>query len=186
MAYLQGGPVNAPVNAGAVAPDSGGPVEAGAANSSPPIADRPLRLPGWQLVFAGQSRRWNQGGVCSVVPAAAEVLARAWLITVGQLADVWAQENSGVAVDYSATMAAVRDRVSRDAESGSYRRLAALGGLDGIAMMTITGTPEAMSHLNVPDPGYWAIVAAGLAETWGFTGPEIDAYLAGCPGARPT
>lgn len=184
MAYLQGGSVRT---------DGSGPVETGADNPSPPMDDRPARLDGWQLVFAGRSRRWSMGGVCSVVPvgsnrglqpgpAPPEVLGRAWLITAGQLTDVWRQENAGVALETERVVAAVDRGVDLEAESGAYRRLACLGKLDGVPMFTITGTDEVLSRLNRPDPAYRSVVADGLSEAWGMTVGEIDCYLAACPG----
>jgi len=176
LAYLEGGSIGGT--------DGSGPVEEGAADSSLPVDDRPLRLDGWQLAFAGESRRWNGGGVCAVVPGAGEVLGRAWLITIGQLRDVWRQENSGVALVVDDVVSAVTAVHQLDAARGSYRRLAPLGHLDGRPVMTITGTQEVVARVNAPDPAYRQVVAAGLAETWVMSPGDINRYLARSLGIR--
>ncbi len=188
MAYLEGGPIK-----GAAASTGASPLEQGAADASAPGDDRPFMLIGWRLVFAGQSRRWNQGGVCAVVPAASrsttgagpddgvDAYGRAWLVSVGQLGDIWRQENAGVGVEAALLVDAVQARVGLDAESGAYRRLAPVGDIDGVAAFTITGTEEVLGRLNQPDPSYQSVVTAGLAETWGLTDHDIKAYLAACP-----
>ncbi len=179
MAYLEGGSIRG----SALASDSG-PVEEGAANPSAPTDDQRFMMPGWQLVFAGWSRRWSRGGVCSVVSTERQVAAygRAWLVTVGQLGDIWRQENAGVGVAPELVADAVNRRVGCQADRGSYRLLEPVGELNGVAAMTITGSREVLTRLNSPDPAYETIVSAGLAETWGLSGDEIADYLAGCPG----
>ncbi len=183
MAYLEGGSIQ-----GAERSLNNGLNEQGANDASAPTDDRPFTIPGWQLVFAGRSRRWNEGGVCALVADGSDdqadpvTLGRSWLVTVGQLGDIWRQENAGVGAAPESVIDAVKRRAGLDLDRGAYRRLAPLGELDGTPVFTITGTEEVLGRLNHPDPAYQSVVAAGLVETWGLPPSEVADYLAGCPG----
>lgn len=164
LAYLEGGPV-----------PGGGTPQAGSSDPTPPIADRPYRLP-YPMLFANESVRWG-GGVCFVDttrPAEpAPTLGRAWLISLEQMADVWVQENSGVSAELDLDRLIAEGFI--DAESGWYRRLHYLGSLDGYPVATITNADEVTP--NRPTDAYLNIVSAGLSETWNLDEQAIATYL---------
>ncbi len=170
LTYLRGGPVP---GSGRIQHGSRDPAEP--SGSRPYAFDRPL-------IFAHTSRGWGGGGVCFVDPdrREAEVTAgRAWLLTGGQLSDVWAQEN-GVEVGEDLDLDAVVANGSVDVGTGWYRRLLFLGRLDGHPVLTFTCA--AAPELNPANPAYLHVVGRGLMETWGWSAEEAAAYVAGCPG----
>lgn len=165
--YLRGGPV----------PGSGRE-QHGARDPADPVADQAYELPR-ELVFAHRSRGWGGGGVCFVDPrpdAGAGTRGRAWLITVEQLSDVWAQENGhrvGPELDLDRVLAEGGAEFDR---SGWYRRLEVVDQLDGHPVATFTA-PE-VPELNPAHPSYLAVMGGGLAEAWGLGAEEAARYLA--------
>ena len=108
-------------------------------------------------------------------------MGRAWLLTVEQLADVWAQEN-GETVGPELDLAALVRDGSLDLGRGWYRRLVYLGELDGAPLATLTC--DALPGLNAAGPGYLEVMGRGLMESWGSTASEAAEYLAGRDGNR--
>lgn len=172
LAYLRGGTVS-----------GSSKVESGARNSDDPMAAVPYMVPR-RLGFGYKSTRWNGGGVCFVDPALPadghDTYGRAWLITVEQLEDVWAQENgdqAGPSIDIDDLITA--GFVHRDR---NYGRVELLGHLDGHPIATITC--NTLPELNGADISYLQIVGRGLMETWNLDPDETAKYLANCPGNR--
>lgn len=172
LAYLGGG--SGPGGSGS---------HVGARDATPPRADRTFALDR-QLVFTGRSQRWDGGGVCAVVPAppaggfgdAGSCLGRGWLITVGQLFDVWRQENGGRdpgPVPWSTFPATGH----HDVDDGRYRRLDWLGRLDGLPAVTITCGQEMQAERNPPTLDYLVTVGRGLTESWGLAPDNAANYL---------
>ncbi len=152
----------------------------GARDTTPPRADRTLTI-GRQLIFTGKSIRWNGGGVCAVVPTgstdgAARCLGRGWLITAGQLADVWRQENGGRDPG-TISWGELPERGRIDLDDGRYRRLDWLGFIDGVPSVTITCTEEMLVETNPPNADYVAMMMQGLRESWGLDSAQAVDYL---------
>jgi hypothetical protein len=181
LVYLRGGPV----------PGSGR-MQHGARDSSDPQGDEPLPIDR-PLGFGRESAGWGGGGVCFVDPAVravdeagvGETLGRAWLITVEQLADVWAQENGGtvgppIDVDRLLSVGSLElpsaDRLEGRPAQGWYRSLILLGELGGYPVATITC--DVMPTPNASGLPYLEVVGRGLMETWGLDPSEAARYLA--------
>lgn len=177
MAYIRGG---RPCGSGIVLP--------GAADRRPPMASAALRLNS-SLYFAGHARSWAGAGVAFLDhdPAAEGkgAFARAWLISQTQLADVIAQENGrsqpNRSVDVDRVVAETRVALG----PGRYQTVLHLGNHAGHPMVTFT-SPWSLAEvvagktslaLNGPSPRYEEMIAAGLAETHGFSRAQAEAYL---------
>ena len=164
--YLRGGSV-----------PGAGRSQHGARDPSDPVEWRPYRIDR-PMRFGFRSTGWNGTGVCLVEPervAPADTYARAWLITVEQLTDVWAQEN-GQRVGPALDLDRLRVDGRADFGSGRYRRLEYLGALDGAPVVTIT-----CDRSPPPNPAgapYLEVVGRGLMETWGLSAGEAARYLA--------
>ncbi|MDQ6838728.1 MAG: histone deacetylase [Actinomycetota bacterium] len=153
----------------------------GARDPSPPQADVAVTLPG-QVYFACDSTMWA-GGVAfydSAVPAT--TLARGYLLTNEQFADVMAQELGGL----SGTLPAVPtleagDRLEMTA--GRYGTLVGCGQRQGVPMATFSA-PWCMADvdLHAPSLAYLVTLATGLSESHGLDLFGQAAYLAGLPG----
>lgn len=153
----------------------------GARNPAQPCDDRAVRIDR-RLIFTGQSRRWG-GGVCAVVRTSGaldECLGRAWLITAGQLLDVWHQENAGVTFD-GVPWSDLDRQGHVDDPSGRYRRLDRLDPIDGVPAVTITCGPEMEAEQTPPTQAYLDTVVAGLTEAWQLETTEATRYLIGQP-----
>ncbi len=177
LAYLRGGSVT-----------GSNKVEYGARDASDPTTAVPYMLPR-QLAFGYRSSRWRGGGVCFVDSSATserDAFGRAWMITVEQLEDVWAQENgqyvkggAGERPDWTLDLDELRAN-GNVRRKGNYGRVEVLGHLEGHLVATITcDSPPA---LNSADLSYLRVVGAGLVETWGMDRFDAAQYLASCPG----
>jgi hypothetical protein len=151
---------------------------AGCRDSSVPRAEVGLRFPG-RLGFGGESSAWT-GAMAFVDPQAdGEVWARGYLLSVGQLSDVLAQEiRLAPGRDLAPGLVDVGGR--HELGPGRYDVLVSLGRRDGVPVVAIT-----MSEL--PDPAapaqaYLWSMAVGLRQTFGLSGPEVAAYLLGAAG----
>lgn len=154
----------------------------GARDGTPARADRPVTLP-LRLRFADRSRVWG-GGKAFVDPAGpGRTLARAWLITRAQFADLSAQESSRPVDD------GALDRLLRGPAgvlrsvvlgAGPYDRLVDCGHFEGVPTVTFThpGRPAA----RAPTPPYLRTLATGLAQAHGLTTARAAAYLATAEG----
>ncbi len=166
LMYLRGGPV----------PGSGR-MQHGARDATDPVDSRPYPLDR-PMGFGFESAGWGGGGVAFVDPhreLPGDTMARAWLITDEQLADVWAQEN-GQTVGPEIDLAVLAAEGSADLGRGWYRRLEYLGTLDDRPVATITC--EAVPAPNPAGHAYLDIVGRGLMETWSLSAADAAAYLA--------
>ena len=150
-----------------------------------PESDRPLVLPG-QLYFAGESTVWT-GGMAFYAPGVpGEVPARAYLVTVQQFSDVAAQEMHGEPGTDLDLTEVLKHGTACIGSGGRYETLVCPGELEGLPLLTFTAPWRIeQAPLNAPSPAYLSHLAAGLAETHGWSAERIDAYLTTRPGAAP-
>ena len=171
LAYLRGGPV----------PGSRRN-QYGARDATDPVDSKPYRMDRTML-FGQDAPTWG-GGVCFVDPhrvVPGDTLGRAWLLTLEQVSDVWAQENGGTIgpdIDIETLIA----EGSADLGSGWYRRLEYLGQFEGRPIVTITC--EELPEPNAAGAPYLDVVGRGLIETWGLSPSEAAVYLASRTGNR--
>ena len=201
--YLEGGPV----------PLAGGRVQAGARDPSPPADDVATVLP-HRLFFARSSRTWSGGGVAFLdpgplpgpPPAGDRIDERAtrcrlWLITVGQFADVFAQENGLPAPPSAAELlAATRAPAGDTGATGDrgepaprpgpfhrerwYGQVVPLGsGPGGHPVLTFTA-PTPLPAARPAHLSYLQVVGAGLLEAGDLDPGRAAHYLAGRDGNR--
>ena len=155
--YLQGG-----------RPEGATRTYPGARDRTPPQADAAVELPG-RVYFAGHSPTWGGGIAFYDHAEAGPTLARAYLITVGQFADVAAQEmrrdprpNSVVEQVLMSGLPAGRYEVG----PGRYETLLDLGQREGAPMYTFTA-PDSLGDAAHADPTtpYLAMLCQGLQES---------------------
>ena len=155
----------------------------GARNPSPPVDDRGLSLPG-EMFFAWESPTWDGGIAFYDATAPGATLARAYLVTDQQFADVAAQEmhrEPGEDLD----LGTVLSRSRHDLGPGRYESLHLVGELDGHPVLTFTAPDPVLLQRNAPAEPYLVMIARGLSETHGLDVEEVVAYLADRPGAAP-
>ena len=155
----------------------------GARNPSPPVDDRGLSLPG-EMFFAWESPTWGGGIAFYDATAPGATLARAYLVTDHQFADVAAQEmhrEPGEDLD----LGTVLSRSRHDLGPGRYESLHLVGELDGHPVLTFTAPDPVLLQRNAPAEPYLVMIARGLSETHGLDVEEVVAYLADRPGAAP-
>lgn len=158
----------------------------GARDPSPPRDDRPVTIP-HALFFADVSHVWT-GGVAFVdheVDPDAATLARAFLITTGQLGDIIAQESARPigSVDLDDHV----DELEADGRSvigpGRYDTVLHCGEIDDVACLTFTGrSPLAETPLTTPAADYLSMVASGLRSAHGLDDGAVVDYLRDRPG----
>lgn len=165
-------------------PVGGRLTHSGTRDATPARADRPVTLP-LQLRFADRSRVWG-GGKAFVDPSRpGRTLARAWLITRGQFADLSAQESSRAADDdalerlLGSPAAQPRSVVLGP---GPYDRLLDCGAFEGVP--TVTFTHPGRPAPRAPTPPYLRMLAAGLAQAHGLSTDRAAAYLATADGVE--
>ncbi|WP_270889916.1 histone deacetylase [Pedococcus sp. 5OH_020] len=172
LCYLQGG---RPPGAARTYP--------GARDTTLPQGDQPFRLPG-SVFFGWSSPTWGGGIAFYDAHGHGVVLARAYLVTWQQFADVAAQEmhrEPGRDLDLRHVLAHARHELG----PGRYEALHRVGDLDGHPVLTFT-TPDATAlQRNPPSEAYLAMIGAGLRETHGLTDDEAASYLLACPGMTP-
>lgn len=164
-------------------------VYSGCRDRTPPRARRAVQVSG-ALLFAGASTVWQGGGVGFLDPAGSGLVAgRAYLVTLGQFADIVTQEMRrapGAMNVGPAELAAVTGAGRLVLGPGWYETLIGLGELRGLPAVTFTRDvppPGAGLALAAPSAQYLSMLAAGLVEAHAMTADEVGAYLAGCPGA---
>jgi hypothetical protein len=175
LCYLQGG-----------RPPAAARANTGARDPAPPRDDRAVTIP-HALFFADVSHVWT-GGVAFVDHEADETaatLARAFLMTVGQLADVIAQESARPVG--SVELDPHLDQLDREGRAvigpGRYDTVLRCGVIDGRACLTFTGrSPLAGTEHTTPAAEYLAMVASGLRAAHGLDDHTIVDYLRTRPG----
>jgi hypothetical protein len=172
MCYLQGG-----------RPEGAARTFPGARDRSEPLDDVPFTMPG-QMFFGWKSPTWGGGIAFYHADLEGATLARAYLISEEQFADVAAQEmhrEPGSDLDLTTVLEEERHTLG----PGRYEALHLVGELDGHPVLTFT-TPEPhdVPH-EAPSPAYLAIVASGLRDTHGLDADAVIDYLMDCGGIQP-
>ncbi|MFJ2577424.1 histone deacetylase [Kitasatospora aureofaciens] len=163
-------------------PEGGARAQPGCRDPRPPRRDVAAVLPG-ALYFARESAVWG-GGIAFYDPGAGGAMpCRAYLVTAGQFSDIAAQEMHrppGADLDLARVLARGRDRLG----PGRYETLVCAGTLDGLPLLTFTA-PEGLAgaELNPPSAAYLRTLAAGLAQSHGWSRRRAAVYLAGRAGA---
>jgi hypothetical protein len=155
----------------------------GARNQAAPADDCPLTLPG-QVFFGWHSPTWGGGIAFYDADSAGATLARAYLLTDQQFADVAAQEmhrEPGSDLDLTHVLRDTR----HDTGPGRYESLHLVGELDGHPVLTFTTPEPDVLQRNSPTAAYLTTIAAGLRESHGLDVEAIVDYLLECPGVAP-
>lgn len=149
----------------------------GARDSTPPQGDRPFTMPG-ALFFGWSSPTWDGGGVAFYDPSGkGTVLARAYLLTESQFADVAAQEMHRATGEEDLDLSTVlRERVHQ-AGSGRYETLHLLGELDGSPVLTFTAPAGHGMAAKAPSEAYRATIVRGLLDSHGLTIEQAEGYV---------
>ncbi|WP_242452500.1 hypothetical protein [Rhodococcus rhodnii] len=143
--YLEGG-----------RPKGGAHAHPGARDHSSPTGDAPLVLPG-ALYFAGESRQWTGGRAFYDPDGSGTVLARAYLVTEEQFADIRAQEPA------------------------CYDRVLQVGERDGFPMYTFTTRARADAvRRAAPASAYLDTIRRGVQEAHGWDDEQAGRYLGAC------
>ncbi|TCO32520.1 hypothetical protein EV652_104126 [Kribbella steppae] len=164
---------------------------AGGARVYPGCRDRsdPERIVGVEvaggLLFAGESRVWGGGSAFYDGTASGRVAGRAYLLTPEQLGDVAAQEmRREPGCEFAQDLAGLLPHVEalHTMGPGRYETVARLGEQDGVPMFTVThGTVNDLEPA-APTAPYLRWIAAGLAESHGWTAGRVAEYLISAPG----
>jgi hypothetical protein len=153
----------------------------GARDRNPPADVRPLVMRGG-IYFAWESPTWGGGIAFYDAHAAGTALARAYLVTPGQLSDVVAQEmhrDPGADLDLGELLAAG----SSVHGPGRYESLHVVGEIDHRPVVTFTSSWAVEEvELNPPVAPYLSMVAAGIHEAHSWGSVDIADYLLACPG----
>lgn len=153
----------------------------GARDPSPPADIRPVALDGC-VYFAWESPTWG-GGIAFYDPdASGTSFGRAYLLTLGQLSDLAAQEmhrEPGEDLDLTELLSEGRSVVG----AGRYEALHMVGALDDVPVVTFTAPLRSheVDH-NEPTRAYLAHMALGLVEGHGWGVDEVCDYLLSRPG----
>jgi hypothetical protein len=156
----------------------------GARDPRPASTWRTLWVSG-TLYFAGASRLW--GGAPAFIdldPAAqTEVALRAYKVTWGQLEDVTAQESARETTLLELEPRTLVEGFSTVVGSGRYDRLACLGSIEAIPVVTLTA-PWRLAEVTAAAPSlpYLATLVRGLREAFDMGDDAIADYLARSPG----
>ena len=155
----------------------------GARDRTPPVDDRALTLPG-ELFFAWDSPTWGGGIGFYDAGTPGPTLARAYLVTEQQFADVAAQEMHQLPGE-DLDLSHVLEHSRHDLGPGRYEALHLVGELEGTPVLTFTTPePDALQR-NSPVSAYLSMLVAGLRESHALTDEEITDYLLGRPGIGP-
>ncbi|WP_460938743.1 histone deacetylase [Phycicoccus ginsengisoli] len=155
----------------------------GARNRTLPADDRPMTLPG-SVLFGWESPTWGGGIAFYDAGAGGSTLARAYLVTDQQFADVAAQEmhrEPGPDLD----LAHVLEHARHDVGPGRYESLLLVGELDGHPVLTFTTPDPAAVQPKSPAPAYLRTMTDGLREAHGLDDDQVADYVLSCPGAVP-
>ena len=153
----------------------------GCRDTTMPSQDVATRLPG-RLHFAWRSPTWG-GGIAFYDPSQpGETLARAYRVTVGQLADVVAQEmHRTPGADLDLRGLPLRGRLVLG--PGRYETLHLVGEIGGEPVITFSHS-EATTPLDPhpPSAAYLAMIVRGLREAHGLDDAALVAYLGAAHG----
>ncbi|MGA8979775.1 MAG: histone deacetylase [Pedococcus sp.] len=153
----------------------------GARDTTLPADDRALTLPG-EVFFAWESPTWGGGIAFYDASAPGATLARAYLLTDQQFADVAAQEmrhEPGEDLD----LTTVLEHSRHDLGPGRYESLHLVGELEGRPVLTFTTPDPAGLQHNSPTRRYLEVMARGLSDTHGLGVDDVTRYLVERPGA---
>jgi hypothetical protein len=152
----------------------------GCRDTSPPSGVAAVTIP-HERYFALTSRVWG-GGIAFVDPAAAPDVATravAHRITLGQLADLAAQENGGDPglVPFPEDFPGPARCMPVVGATAAYDTFLGLDPVDGEPAVTLTAGRRRRPD-RVPAPAYLDLVVAGLASHHGVAPDDIRAELA--------
>lgn len=154
----------------------------GARDATPPVSERAVTLPG-RVRFGWESPTWGGGVAFLDAGAADRALARAYLITEGQFADVAAQEmhrHPDEDLDLAEVLASGRHSVG----PGRYETLHLVGELDKVPVLTFTAPEPERVEPNPPSRAYLTMIARGLRTTHGLGPDGVAEYLLRCDGVE--
>ncbi|MFE3634566.1 histone deacetylase [Streptomyces cellostaticus] len=154
----------------------------GCRNPAMPARSLPLELAG-AMYFATESRVWGGGRAFYDPKADGRVLARAYLVTTGQFADIAAQEMYR-SPDVDLELVDVLTEGRAELGPGRYETLVCAGQVDGLPVLTFTA-PWRMGErqLVAPSAAYVRHLAAGLLSAGAWDPEAVASYVASCPGA---
>ena len=135
------------------------------------------------LAFAWESPTWGGGIAFHQPDGDGRTLARAYLVTARQFADVLEQEmrrDPGVDHDLGAVVGGARHAVG----PGRYETLHLAGELDGRPVISFSSPDVDALGLRAPAPAYVATIARGLRQAHSLTDQQIVDYLLTCPGVN--
>jgi hypothetical protein len=165
-------------------------VHEGCSDTTSPLDDVPLELP-QSLYFAGWSERAWEGTAAGFITLDAQTpsaLARAYLITPTQFAEVVTQENANIVnvgdVDLNVEGARKHGHI-RMVPKGFYSELVYCGQRDGHPMLSFTASRNRTDY-NAPSAHYLRVIGSGLKECHGLSTHDVVAYLINTPGVRGT
>jgi hypothetical protein len=148
---------------------------AGCRETTEPSRTVPLEIPG-ALYFTGPSRTWGGGTAVYDRDGSARVAVTAYLVRVGQLSDVVAQETHrppGTDLD----MEPLRRHGYCRSGPGRYETLLQVGIRDGIPMVTLTSERSSRTKLTPPTGRYLHTMAQGLRDAHRWNSRRIATYL---------
>lgn len=153
----------------------------GARDSTMPVADMPVTLPG-SLYFAGESPTWGGGVAFYDHDSPGATPARAYRITIAQFVDVANQEMHRSPDPDDPLEEVLLDGLPdarHRAGPGHYETLIEVGRHEGLPMLTFTAPHglDAVPHTR-PRPAYLAMLAEGLREAHGWDEEAIADYFA--------
>ena len=168
--YIQGG-----------RPPGGSRTNPGARDRRLPSRSVPVDLPG-TLYFAGESPQWGGGVAFYDHTRPGFTAARGYLVTVGQLADIAAQEMYRVPQDgdpLEKVVLAPLQGGRHEVGPGRYETLVEVGRRDDLPLLTFT-SPHGADHVERtrPTEAYLATLADGLRESRGWDDEQIASYFA--------
>lgn len=152
----------------------------GAREPGDPLAIRPVSLPGG-VVFAWESPTWGGGIAFYDAEADGAVLARGYLVTAAQFADVLEQEmwrQPGADHDLAGLFRRGRHQIG----PGRYETLHLVGELDGRPVLTFSAADVDALGVRPPADAYVVTMARGLCDAHGLSVEEAVDYLLRCRG----
>ena len=149
---------------------------AGCLDPAPPVADRAVTLP-FALYFGGASSVWG-GGVAVLRRTRdddAGTLARAWLLTEAQFADVVRQENGRSPTGELFDLTGLPATGALTLGTGWYDHLLLCGTIDGLPVITVTSPTDLPERR--PSAAYVDYIVNGLVDTHGLSRTDARAYV---------